>query len=63
MQPMLLAEEAKAPARMKIHIMSSIFSELAPFENTEILCFTVFPRIVNIATMLEKRKATVMGTL
>jgi hypothetical protein len=63
MLPISFAVEANAPASMKIHIISIIFSELAPRENIFILSFNGLPCKVIIPTMLEARKAIIIGTL
>ena len=62
MLPISLAELAKAPARMNIHIMSSIFSEPPPRLNTLIRCFSV-PLLTITATIAVNMNATEIGTL
>ena len=47
--PMALAEEAKAPARMKIHTMRSMFLCPAPLENSVIRSDSLIPRVRRIA--------------
>ena len=61
--PMSLAVVANAPARMKIHIMNIMFSELAPRENMFILSRSGFPLNVSIAVILETKNAITIGTL
>ena len=61
--PMAFALWAKAPARMKIQIMSIMLRFPAPSEKWEMRCSRGMPRVMATAYTELTRKATVMGTL
>ena len=61
--PMLLAREAKAPARMKIHIIYNTLALAAPREKISIRFDRLIPWVVTTAQVTAKMKATETGTL
>lgn len=63
MAPMLLADWANAPAKIKIQIINIIFPFEAPAEKCTIRSFNVLPRDIRIEKADDIRKATVIGTL
>jgi hypothetical protein len=56
--PIALAEEAKAPARIKIHTIRSMFLCPAPLENSVIRSDNLIPRVKRIAIMDMAMKMT-----
>ena len=63
MAPIALADWAKAPAKIKIQIISKIFLSPAPPEKRDTRLFSERPRVMAMATTEEMTKATVIGTL
>ena len=61
--PITLAELAKAPARMKIHIMSIICPVAAPRLKMSMRLRKGIPPLITTAYIDAARKAMVMGTL
>ena len=59
--PILLAPVAKAPARMKIHIISRMLWSAAPRENCRMRSSSLIPRVIAMAKAEATAKATVMG--
>ena len=62
MAPIALADWAKAPARIKIHIIRSMFLSAAPSENRAMRALNDKPSVRATATIEATMKATVMGT-
>ena len=63
MAPISFAVEAKAPARMKIHIISNTFLLPAPWENMEMRSSNEYPLHDNTAYTDETRNAEAIGIL
>ena len=63
MAPMSFALLAKAPARIKIHIINMMFLLAAPMEYCNIRSFRLSPLVMQMAYTEEIMNATVMGTL
>lgn len=63
MAPMSFALWAKAPARIKIHIINMMFLLAAPMEYCNIRSFRLSPLVMQMAYTEEIMNATVMGTL